>query len=149
MTPQSAGYMCRIDSRMYAELHTSILQVNFLAIVEFYGLDKSDLIFQEENDPKHTPQKASKWFKQNNINVLKWHAQPPDLNPIKSVATPQVATNEYKVPPAGVHELLDQVKVEWERISKGVCRNLIRSMPRGVGPAIKGKKGKSKSWQKN
>ena len=60
MTPQSAGYMCRIDSRMYAELHTSILQVNFLAIVEFYGLDKSDLIFQEENDPKHTPQKASR-----------------------------------------------------------------------------------------
>jgi len=55
--------MCRIDSRMDAELHTSILQDNFLAIVEFYGLDRSDLIFQEDNDPRHTSQKASKWFK--------------------------------------------------------------------------------------
>jgi len=58
----------------YAELHTSILQDNCLAIVEFYGLDKSYLIFQEGNDPKYTSQKAPKWFKQNDINVLKWHA---------------------------------------------------------------------------
>ena len=83
MTPQGVGYMCRIDSRMYAELHTSILQDNFLVILEFDGLDKSDLIFQEENDPKCTSQKASKWLKQNNINVLKQHAQSPDLNPIE------------------------------------------------------------------
>jgi len=68
---------------MGAELHTIILQDDFLAIVEFYRLDKGDLIFQLENDPKHTYQKASKWFKQNNINVLKWHAQSPDLNPIE------------------------------------------------------------------
>jgi len=45
-------------------------------------LDKSDL-FQGENEAKHTPQKASKWFKQNNIHVLKWHAQSPDLDPIE------------------------------------------------------------------
>jgi len=83
MTPQRVGYMCRIGSRVDAELHTSILQYNFLAIMEFYGLDKSDPIFQEENGPKYTSQKASKWFKQNNINVLKWHAQSPDLNPIE------------------------------------------------------------------
>ena len=72
MTPQGVGYMCRIESRTGAELHTSILQDNFLAIVGFYRLDKSDLIFQEKNDPKHASQKASKWLKQNNINVLKW-----------------------------------------------------------------------------
>ena len=68
MTPQGVGYVCRIDSRMDAELHTSILQDDFLAIVEFYGLDMVDLIFQQENDPEHTSQKASKWLKQNNIN---------------------------------------------------------------------------------
>jgi len=77
MTSQGVGYMCRIDSRMDAELHTSILQDGFL---EFYGLDKADLIFKQDNDPKYTPQKASKWLKQNNINVLKGHAQSPDLN---------------------------------------------------------------------
>jgi len=69
--------MCRIGSGMDAELHSS------LAIVEFYGLDKADLIFQQDNDPKHISQNASKWFKQNNINILKWHAQSPYLNPIE------------------------------------------------------------------
>jgi len=77
MTPQGVGYMCRIDSRMYAELHTSILQDNSLAVVEFYQLDKQEI------NPKHTSQRASKWFKQNNTNVLKWHAQSPDLNLIE------------------------------------------------------------------
>jgi len=72
-----------VEWRYYTELHTSVLQDNFLAIVEFYRLDKSDPIFQQDNDPKHTSQKASKWFKQNSINVLEWHAQSPDLNPIE------------------------------------------------------------------
>ena len=51
--------------------------------------------------------------------------------------------NEYKVPPACVHELWDQVQVEWERIPKEVCRNLIESMPRRVGPVVKAKESKT------
>jgi len=34
---QGVDHMCTIDRRMGAELHTSILQVEFLAIVEFCG----------------------------------------------------------------------------------------------------------------
>jgi len=83
MTPQGVGYVCRIDSRLDAKLHTSILQDDFLAIVEFYGLDMVDLIVQQKNDPKHTSQKASKWLKRDTINVLKWHGQSLHLNPIE------------------------------------------------------------------
>ena len=36
----------------------------------------------------------------------------------------------YGVPPAGVHEHWEWVQVEWERILKEVCRNLIESVPR-------------------
>jgi len=36
---QGVDHMCIIDRRIDAELHTSIHQVKFLAIVEFYGLD--------------------------------------------------------------------------------------------------------------
>ena len=52
--------MFTIDSRMDAELHTSILQVEFLAIVEFCWLDRLQLTFQQDNDPKDTFKKASK-----------------------------------------------------------------------------------------
>jgi len=34
---QGVDHICTIDRRMSAELHTSILQVGFLAIVEFVG----------------------------------------------------------------------------------------------------------------
>ena len=52
--------MFTIDSRMDAELHTSIHQVEFLAIVEFYWLHRPWFTFQQENDPKDTFMKAQK-----------------------------------------------------------------------------------------
>jgi transposase len=52
MTPQGVGHICKIDGRMDAEQYTNILQANFLRTVEDYGLDKANLIFQQDNDPK-------------------------------------------------------------------------------------------------
>jgi len=59
---QGVDHICMIDRRMGSELHTSILQVEFLAIVEFCGLGMPWLTFQQDNDPKDTFQKALKWF---------------------------------------------------------------------------------------
>jgi len=145
MTPQGVGHMCKIDGRMDAELYTTILQDEFLATVEYYGLDRANLIFQQDNDPKHTSKKASQWFQQNNINVLKWPAQSPDLNPIEHLWQHlKRQLNAYEVPPAGVHELWERVEKEWEKIPKEVCRNLIESMPRRIEAVIKAKGAQTK-----
>jgi hypothetical protein len=69
-----------IDGRMDAELYTNILQDDLLATVEFHGLWRDEFCSQQDNDPKHTSQRARKWFQDNDINVLKWLAQSPDLN---------------------------------------------------------------------
>ena len=71
MTTQGPGYLYKIDGRMDAELYTSILQDELLDTVEFYGLDREEVIFQQDNHPKYTSKKASKWFRDNDINVLK------------------------------------------------------------------------------
>jgi len=55
---QGVDHMCMIDRRMGSGLHISILQVEFLAIAEFCGLDMPWLTSQEDNDPKDTFQKA-------------------------------------------------------------------------------------------
>jgi hypothetical protein len=145
MTPQGVGYMCKIDGKMDGELYTSILQDELLETVEFYGLDRANLIFQQDNDPKHTSHKASKWFKQNNINVLKWPAQSPDLNPIEHLWYHlKWQLNAYEHPPAGMHELWERVQVEWDKIPKEVCRNLIESMPRRIEAVIKAKGAQTK-----
>ncbi|CAI9724061.1 Hypothetical predicted protein [Octopus vulgaris] len=41
--------------------------------------------YQQDNDPKHTTKVVKKLFKDNDIYVLEWLSQSPDLNPIENL----------------------------------------------------------------
>jgi len=145
MTAQGVGYACRIDGHMNAELYTGILGDEFLQSLDYYGMEVNKIIFQQDNDPKHTSQLAQKWFKDNNVEVLDWPAQSPDLNPIEHLwqhLKQQLAI--YETDPDSMHELWECVEAEWNKIPPQTCIDLITSMPRRVAAVLKAKGGYTK-----
>ena len=139
------GYAAKIDGRMDGPLYVQILEDDLQGSLEYYGFTADDIIFQQDNDPKHTSKVAKQWFEDHGMEPLKWPAQSPDLNPIEHLWDHiKRKLGEYEHPPKGILELWERIQVEWNGISKEVCQNLIESMPRRVSDVIKAKGGSTK-----
>jgi hypothetical protein len=131
MTAQGAGYATHIDGHMDAELYARILDDKFLQTLDYFGLDTKEIVFQQDNDSKHTSKTASQWFKNHGIKVLSWPSQSPDLNPMEHLwhyLKQQLAA--YETEPVSIHQLWEHIETEWDKIPAQFCINLVESMPR-------------------
>lgn len=72
-----------IDSIMDKYEYGKILDTNLIAFA--VKLNLGDIIFQQDNDSKHTCKFIKQWKYQKNINLLEWSAQSPDLNSIENL----------------------------------------------------------------
>ena len=145
MSWDGVGYATRIEGKMDGQLYTQILGDEFLQTLEFYEYEKEDIIFQQDNDPKHTRKLAKTWFSDNQIQVLKWPAQSPDINPTEHLWDYlKRRLNTYETQPKSVHELWERVEKEWNGIPVEECRKLIQSMPRRLAAIVRTKGGYTK-----
>ena len=81
----------------------------------------------------------------NQITLLDWPAQSPDLNPIEHLWHHiKKELGQYPTQAKGVWEIWERAAEVWEGIEPEVCQNLIESMPRRLEAVIKAKGGHTK-----
>lgn len=139
MAWNGTGKLAFIDDKMDAQLYVDILKKNLLASTRKLRLGRQ-FIMQQDNDPKHTSKKAKEYFTQNNIEVLEWPAQSPDLNPIEHLW----AVLDRKAGPRSLRkkeDLKELIESSWNEIEPAVTKKLVESMPNRLLEVMKAKGG--------
>jgi len=125
---------------MTQDIYIEILEDCLLKTIKWYKLKPKDIIFQHDNDPKHTAERVQQWLEKRPFKTLIWPAQSPDMNPIEHLwAIMKRKLNKYENPPNGMIQLWERIKTIWNNIDEDICINLIESMPRRIEAVLKAK----------
>ena len=85
---------------------------------------------------------AKKWFEENEIEVLEWPPQSPDLNPIEHLWVElKRRLNSYEEEPKSMYELWERVQDTWNDIGAATCKKLVESMPSRITAVLEAKSG--------
>lgn len=143
MTASGVGRIFNIQGTMKTDQYLGIL-ANIMrpSMVDLFG--DRPAVFQHDNDPKHTAKATKAWLAANNIDVLQWPAQSPDLNPIENLWEILQHHRQSNQRPKNKEELWQECQAAWNRISADTCRKLVESMPKRIQAVIENEGGNTK-----
>ena len=124
--------LVRIDGRLNAAAYQRILREHLLPL----ELTENGMLFQQDNATCHTAASTTRFFEENNIEVMPWPAQSPDLAPIENLwGYLQRRLDQREI--HSMNELWEAAQEEWQSIPQDVIDHVIESMPRRMQLCIK------------
>lgn len=129
-----------IDGIMNANKYIAqVLQPKMLpSACDLFG-PGNEYIFQQDGAPCHTAQKCMKWFAGNNVKVLDWPGNSPDLNPIENLWSRLKKAVAAKRP-SNKRGLIESIIASWYHIITAEhLAALVESMPRRCQAVIDAK----------
>jgi len=131
--------MCRLDQGLDAETYLEILKDEFQQTRQYY-FGKELVVLQQDNSPVHTAGLVKKWFEEQNIEILPWPSNSPDLNPIENYWADikrRVRVNHDDA--TSKEKLWEAIQYEHEKTPKEFCQTLTASMPARLTAVLKAK----------
>jgi hypothetical protein len=133
LTPNGAGRLHRVQGKMNAAQFCDILDESLLGTLSDHSLQPSDIVFQQDSDPKHTSRHASNWFHDHDMKILRWAPSSPDMNIIEHAWDElDHRIRARNVLPQNTDQLWAALQEEWAKLDMAYINKLYDSMPRRV-----------------
>jgi transposase len=151
MSWYGTGRLIKIDGTMDSQQYIRILREGLERSIEDWGMNRNDIVLQQDNDPKHTSRATKTYMESVHISeaeetLLFWPAQSADLNPIENLWS-ILKVRLGKDPNTrllSLNDLWEKVQEEWASITVEECQKLIQSMPRRIDAVRNAKGGNTK-----
>ena len=124
------GRLHQVKRKMDHFQYMEILQESLLGTLRGQHLFTCDVIFQQDNNLKHTSHHAQAWIKANLPKILDWPLNSPNMSSIKH-CWHYIEAQIYRIKPLPrtLDVLLSALQEEWTKLGDEYCACLHESMP--------------------
>ena len=119
--------LVQLQTRVSTQIYKNIVQDHVVPIIQNSGFDRAT--FMQDNAPCHKAKVVMSYLSEQDLEIMDWPSQSPDLNPIENLwKTLGVKVMERN--PSNTEDLWVNLQEEWSKISIEDCQELIRSCSR-------------------